>query len=159
MNQHQKGKIRDGTTHHGSSCVSVFWHQLGTLPCCLHMESGTRRVSRCPVVLTPSCSFQSLDRSAAPCIFQCPNLPTHCPHGFHCNRIHVGRDAAEDESGAYLITRDQILDHAPIFHHPHFATDHERNGVGKFAALHEALANFSRDPGSDAQNLQDFPKR
>jgi hypothetical protein len=29
-NPQQQGKIRDGTTHHGSSCVRVFWHRLGT---------------------------------------------------------------------------------------------------------------------------------
>ena len=28
----QKGKIRDGSDHHGSWCVTVFWHQLGTMP-------------------------------------------------------------------------------------------------------------------------------
>lgn len=28
--QQQKGKIRDGSPHHGSSCVRLFWHQLGT---------------------------------------------------------------------------------------------------------------------------------
>ena len=26
----EKGRIRDGAPHHGSSCVRVFWHQLGT---------------------------------------------------------------------------------------------------------------------------------
>jgi hypothetical protein len=29
-NQQQKARIRDGETHHGSPCVLVFWHQVGT---------------------------------------------------------------------------------------------------------------------------------
>jgi hypothetical protein len=29
-NQQQKARIRDDTDHHGSWCVTVFWHQVGT---------------------------------------------------------------------------------------------------------------------------------
>ena len=34
-NQQQKTRIRDGAPHHGSRCVMVFWHQLGTNLDCL----------------------------------------------------------------------------------------------------------------------------
>jgi len=30
-NHQEKRKIRDGTHHDGSLCVSVFWHQVGTI--------------------------------------------------------------------------------------------------------------------------------
>src|SRR5678809_111511 len=89
---------------------------------------------------------------------QCPNLPTHCAQRFHSQRFHVGWNTTEDESRAYEVARDQIPEHTPIFCHSHFATKNERNRVGKLPLLYKALANISRDPGSNAQTLQNLPR-
>jgi hypothetical protein len=56
------------------------------------------------------------------------------------------------------VTRDQVAEETFVPRHPHFPSDNERHTVDTFAMLYQVLAYFRSGPGSDAQNLQYFPR-
>ena len=54
-----------------------------------------------------------------------------------------------------LPARDDML----VPRHPYRPTDNERHSVWNLAALNHPLPGFRRDPGSNAQDLQNLPRR
>jgi hypothetical protein len=54
---------------------------------------------------------------------QCSNLPTHRASRLHCHRIDLGRNAAENQGGAYEVTGGQITQDTVISRDPNFPTD------------------------------------
>src|SRR6185295_3840865 len=87
------------------------------------------------------------------------NLPTYCTDRILDNRFDFGLETAEDQRGANDLTRSQGADVMSIPRHPDLPTDNERHGLWNRAALDHALAAFRRDPGSNAQDPQDLPRR
>src|SRR5467141_2019293 len=90
---------------------------------------------------------------------QCGNLPTHSADRLYRHSIHVSRGAAQKKRGSHEVTRDQFAKDKPVSRHPYFTADNERNRLGALATLYQSLTHRRSDPGSDAQNLQDFPRR
>src|SRR5437667_10068759 len=91
--------------------------------------------------------------------FQRSKLPTHGAAWLYYYRTHLGRNAAEDQRRAYDVTRDQFTQDTSISRDLYFPTDNYRDGLGKFTTLYQSLSNLKRGPGSNAQNLEDFPRK
>src|SRR5438094_5689979 len=91
--------------------------------------------------------------------FQRCKPPTHGAARLEYYGIHLSRNAAEDQRRAYDVTRDQFTQDTSISRDLYFPTDNYRDGLGKFTTLYKSLSNLKRGPGSNAQNLEDFPRR
>src|SRR5688572_9581356 len=86
------------------------------------------------------------------------DLPAHRADRILYHRFDVGLDAAQDQSRADELTRPENTDDMSIPRHPDLPAENERHGVWRRTAMDHTLPGLRRDPGSDAQNLQDLAR-